>query len=83
MGTVESEHYQIKCRCGASGTAHWQENDGARFLRRGPETMVEITGDFDWTEPVPVRFERLSRFTAPDLHAFRDHAHGIDDLRDQ
>ena len=30
------------------GTGYWQENDGARYLRRGPETVVEVTGNFDW-----------------------------------
>jgi hypothetical protein len=51
MPTIESAHYLIRCRCGAKGVAYWQENDGWRFRRRGPETIVQINGDFDWIEP--------------------------------
>jgi hypothetical protein len=48
MASIERAHFLIPCPCGAKGLAYWQENDGARFLRRGPEMKVEIVGPFDW-----------------------------------
>lgn len=50
MSTIECAHYLIRCRCGAKGVAYWQENDGWQFRRRGPETIVQVSGDFYWTE---------------------------------
>jgi hypothetical protein len=32
-----------------NGLAYWQ---AARYLRRGPETVVELSAEFDWLEPV-------------------------------
>jgi hypothetical protein len=48
---TKRERYLVRCQCGEIGTGYWQENDGARYLRRGPETVVEVTGNFDWKEP--------------------------------
>ena len=49
----EHARYTITCACGNTGRAEWSENDGASFLNRGPETVVEIAGDFLWETPVP------------------------------
>jgi hypothetical protein len=50
----ERDSYRLQCTgCGATGTAHWSENDGAVYLRRGPETVVEISGKFIRGERVP------------------------------
>ena len=53
MGAVERERYRLKCSCGQVGLAYWQENDGIRFLNRGPETVVEVSSEFVWLWPVP------------------------------
>lgn len=54
MSTIECTHYLIRCHCGAKGVAYWQENDGWAARRRGLETVVEITGGFEWIELVPI-----------------------------
>ena len=53
MGARERATYSIQCECGATGTAEWSENDGPRFLSRGPETVVEVSPGFEWSEKVP------------------------------
>jgi hypothetical protein len=52
MGATERERYRLRCPCGQTGLAYWQENDGERFLRYGPESVVEVSAEFDWVEPV-------------------------------
>jgi len=53
MGATERADYSIQCKCGAIGVAHWQENDGYRFLRHGPETVVEVSPGFEWLKKLP------------------------------
>jgi hypothetical protein len=53
MRAVERERYRLTCHCGQIGLAYWQENDGLRFLNRGPETVVEVSPEFAWQWPVP------------------------------
>jgi hypothetical protein len=54
--TMAREHgcLQLRCEhCGATGTAKWSGNDGATFLRRGPETHMDMPSNFIHREREP------------------------------